>query len=88
MFDVADDFQSDECTLLCDNQSAISIAHNPVQHDRTKHIDIRYHFVRDHIGKDFHLYYVPSEDMVADILTKPVGKNSLDKFCHMLFVTN
>lgn len=81
--------QSDKCvvTLSCDNQSAISIAHNPVQHDRSKHIDIRYHFVRDHIEKDFQLCYVSSENMVADILTKPVGKGILSKFCHMFFVT-
>jgi hypothetical protein len=37
--------------LLCDNESAIKIANNPVQHSRTKHIDIRHHFLRDHVSK-------------------------------------
>jgi hypothetical protein len=37
--------------LLCDNESAIKIANNPVQHSRTKHIDIRHHFLRDHVAK-------------------------------------
>ena len=37
--------------LLCDNESAIRIAHNPVQHSRTKHIEVRYHFIRDHVAK-------------------------------------
>jgi hypothetical protein len=37
--------------LLCDNESAVKIANNPVQHSRTKHIDIRHHFLRDHVVK-------------------------------------
>jgi hypothetical protein len=37
--------------LLCDNESAVKIVTNPIQHKRTKHIDIRYHFLRDHVGK-------------------------------------
>jgi hypothetical protein len=40
-----------EIPLLCDNESAIKIANNPVQHSRTKHIDIRHHFLRDHVAK-------------------------------------
>jgi hypothetical protein len=37
--------------LLCDNESAIKIAYNPCEHSRTKHIDIRHHFLRDHVMK-------------------------------------
>jgi hypothetical protein len=37
--------------LMCDNKSAVKLATNPVQHSRTKHIDIRYHFLKDHVGK-------------------------------------
>jgi hypothetical protein len=40
-----------EISLLCDNESAIKIANNPVQHSRTKHIDIQHHFLRDHVSK-------------------------------------
>ena len=40
----------DKMPLLCDNDSAVKIANNPVQHSRTKHIDIRHHFLRDHVG--------------------------------------
>lgn len=40
-----------EMTLYCDNQSAINISKNPVQHFRTKHIDIRYHFIRELVDK-------------------------------------
>ena len=38
--------------LLCDNESAIKISHNPVQHSRTKHIDIRHHFLRDSVQRE------------------------------------
>ena len=47
--------------LLCDNTSAISIAKNPVLHSKTKHIDVRYHFLRDHAEKgDIDLSHVES----------------------------
>ena len=38
--------------LLCDNESAVKLANNPIQHSRTKHIDICYHFLRDHVAKN------------------------------------
>ena len=41
----------DKVPLLCDNESAIKIAHNPVQHTKTKHIEIRHHFIRDHVSR-------------------------------------
>ena len=45
----------DRIPLLCDNESAIKSANNPVQHSRTKHIDIRHHFLRDHVqGMIYH----------------------------------
>ena len=49
----------DKVPLLCDNESAIKIAYNPVQHTRTKHIEIRHHFIRDHVARgDIDLSYV------------------------------
>ena len=64
--------------LLCDNESAVKIANNPVQHSRTKHIDIRHHFLRDHVAKGDILLGVRSEDQLADIFTKPLDKT---RFC-------
>jgi hypothetical protein len=65
--------------LLCDNESAIKIANNPVQYSRTKHIDICHHFLRDHVAKgDIILEGVISEDQLADIFTKPLDKT---RFC-------
>ena len=57
--------------LLCDNESAVKLANNPVQHSRTKHIDIRHHFIRDHVAKnDISLEGVRTEDQLVDIFTK------------------
>ncbi|GJZ26183.1 retrovirus-related pol polyprotein from transposon TNT 1-94, partial [Tanacetum coccineum] len=58
----------DKVPIFCDNTSAIAISNNPVLHSRTKHIDIRYHFIRDHILKgDIELHFVPTELQLADI---------------------
>ncbi|RVW78772.1 Retrovirus-related Pol polyprotein from transposon RE1 [Vitis vinifera] len=57
--------------LYCDNKSAINIAHNPIQHDRTKHIEIDRHFIKEKLEEGVVcMSYVPSEHQLADILTK------------------
>ncbi len=67
--------QSEPITLFEDNQGAIAIAQNPVGHSRTKHIDIKFHFVREAVGNDrVKLVYCPTESMVADIFTKPLTR--------------
>jgi hypothetical protein len=65
--------------LLCDNESAIKLANNPVNHSRTKHIDISHHFLRDHEAKgDITLRHVSTDKQLADIFTKPLDELS---FC-------
>jgi hypothetical protein len=60
---------------MCDSTSAISFAKNPVLHSRTKHIEVRYHFLRDNVEKgDIDLIRVPTEKQLADILTKPLDQ--------------
>ena len=67
----------DRVPLLCDNESAVKITNNPVQHSRTKHIDIRHHFLRDHVARnDILLCGVRSEDQLADIFTKPLDEET------------
>jgi hypothetical protein len=59
-------------TLLCDNESAIKLADNPVNHSRMEHIDIRHHFLRDHEAKgNIFLSHVSTDKQLADIFTKP-----------------
>ncbi|WVZ89700.1 hypothetical protein U9M48_036069 [Paspalum notatum var. saurae] len=63
----------DRIPHLVDSTSAISIAKNPVLHSRTKHIDVRFHFLRDHYEKgDIDLIHVVSANQLADIFTKPL----------------
>ena len=63
-----------------DNKSAISLCKNPVFHDRSKHIDTHYHFIREFVeGGKIAVEYISSDDQLADILTKPLGHvKSLD----------
>ncbi|GJW27243.1 retrovirus-related pol polyprotein from transposon TNT 1-94 [Tanacetum coccineum] len=61
--------------IFCDITSAIAISNNPVLHSRTKHIHIRYHFIRDQILKgDIELHFIPTEYQLADIFTKPLDE--------------
>jgi hypothetical protein len=64
--------------LLCDNESAIRLTDNPVQHSRTKHIDIRHHFLRDHQQKgDINVCHISIYRQLADIITKPLDEKKV-----------
>ena len=64
--------------IKCDNTSTISISKNPMQHSRTKHIEIRHHFLIDHAQKgDITLEFVRTKDQVVDIFTKPLMRINL-----------
>jgi hypothetical protein len=64
--------------LLRDNESVIRMADNPVEHSRTKHIDIRYHFLRDHQQRrDIEIAYVNTNNQLVDIFTKPLMRKPL-----------
>ena len=72
-------------TIYTDSHSAIALANNPEHHARTKHIDIQYHFVRDCVEDGrLHLEYCPTEDMVADGLTKALGPEEHRKLAKMM----
>jgi len=76
MMQTLQDFQI-TCTptisILCDNTGAISISKNPVMHSKTKHIPIKYHFLREQVSEqNIKAEYVPSKEQVVDILTKPL----------------
>ena len=66
-------------TVYCNNTSAINISKNPIQHSRTKHIDIRHHFIRDLVeDRVVTLDHVHTESQLADIFTKPLGSLRFD----------
>jgi hypothetical protein len=68
-------------TLRMDNQSAIAIARNPEFHNRSKHIEIRHHFLRQKVEEEeLDLAYVPTGDQVADVLTKGLVREKHEKF--------
>lgn len=70
------------CTkIYCDNSSSIKLSKNPVMHGRCKHVDIRFHFLRD-LTKDgtIELIHCNSEDQIADMFTKPL---KLESFCRL-----
>ena len=67
--------------IRIDNQGAINLAKNPIHHQRSKHIDIKYHFIRlEVMEKRVSLEYISSEENLADIFTKPASKGKLEKF--------
>jgi hypothetical protein len=67
--------------LLCDNETAIRLEDNPVEHSRTKNIDIRHHFLRDHHQRgDIDVCHINTENQLADIFTKPLDEK---RFCRL-----
>src|SRR6266550_4266443 len=74
--------------LLCDNQGAIFSASNPVTQHKSKHIAICYHYIRERVeNKDINLYYIPTNQQVADLMTKNLDKNKIKFFLNELGIT-
>ena len=72
-------------TINCDNQGAIALAKDNKFHSRTKHIDIRYHFIREAVeDKKIMVSYIPTEENVSDILTKALAKPKFQRFVELL----
>ena len=72
-----------------DNNSAIALSKNHVFHKRTKHIDTRFHFIRELVNdKEICLEFCKSEDQLADIFTKPLAKDTFQYLCSYLGMTS
>ena len=66
-------------SIKCDNTSAISISKNLVLHSKTKHIPIKYHFLREQVAqKIVKLEYVPTKEQIADIFTKALAREPFE----------
>ena len=80
--------QSGPTTINCDNKSTIAMEKNPVHHSRTKHIAIKYHFIREaETNMKIRLEYCPTEDQIADIFTKALPRPRFELLRAMLGVT-
>jgi len=84
--DVGEGSQHRPVVIFGDNQGAIALSKDPVNHQRSKHIDVRYHFIRDEVNHGrVVIEYCPTSDMVADMMTKPVTKVKLGQFSKFIF---
>ena len=82
-------FKLEKIPIFCDNTNAIAITQIFFQHSRTKHIDIRYHFIRDHVMNGIvELHFVPSEKQLADIFTKPLDESTFSRLVSELGMLN
>ncbi|KAJ0927704.1 putative RNA-directed DNA polymerase [Helianthus annuus] len=79
--------QTSASSIMCDNEAAIQISENPVQHDRTKHVEVDRHFIKEKLEAGIiELPFVRSEDQLADILTKAVNGRILNQFLDKLSI--
>jgi hypothetical protein len=69
------DLEMEVTMILCDNHSYIKMTENHVFHDKSKHIEIRYHYIRDMVQREaIKLQYVSTDEQVVDVLTKPLSR--------------
>ncbi|GJT81352.1 hypothetical protein Tco_1055694 [Tanacetum coccineum] len=75
-------FYFDKIPIYCDSKTAIAISCNPVQHSRTKHIDVRYHFIKEYVKKGIvELFFVRTEYQLAGLFTKALPE---DRFKYLV----
>ena len=81
------DLEMEAITILCDNQNCIKMIENPVFHDKSKHIEIRYHYIHDMVQRGaIKLQYVSMDEHEADVLTKPLSHVKFEHFWDKLGV--
>ena len=65
--------------ILCDNTSAISISKNPIMHSKTKHIPIKFHFLREQVTeKNIKLEYIGTKENITNIFTNPLPRDTFE----------
>lgn len=79
--------QETPTVIFCDNQSAINLSKNPVMHGRSKHIEIKHHYIRNMVDEqEISMEYCGTNMQVADVLTKALVYEKFVKFRHLLGV--
>jgi hypothetical protein len=72
---------SDSTVIFCDNQSCVKLSENPMFHDRSKHIEIKYYYIHDRVQKgEVKLQYISTDEQIVDILTKHLSKGKFVYF--------
>ena len=84
--ELAPDFVQNPTVVYSDSQSAQAIANNQILNNRTKHIDVKHHFIRECVleFKQIKLKYMTTDEMIADVLTKPLCKVKHNNFCNCM----
>jgi hypothetical protein len=73
--------EMDSIVIHCDNQSYVKLSENHVFHDKSKHIEIKYHYIGDMVQrKAIHVQYLSTHEQVADVFTKPLSKTKFEYF--------
>ena len=75
------DLELEVSCIYCDNQSYIKLLENPMFHDKSKHVEIKYHYIRDMVQKGVvELHYVETDEQIIDVLTKPLSRVKFENF--------
>ena len=75
------DYEMDSTVIHCDNQSCLKLSENLVFHDKSKHIEIKYHYIRDMVQrKAVHVQYLSTHEQVVDVFTKPLARTKFEYF--------
>jgi hypothetical protein len=83
------DLELEVTYIFCDNHSCIKLSENPMFHDKSKHVEIKYHYIKDLVQKRaVKLQYVATYEHIADVLTKPLSKVKFEYFRDKLGVVN
>jgi len=66
--------------LYCDSTSVINLTKNPIQHSKTNHIEVRHHFIKDHVQKgDYEIQFVKTKNQFTDLFTKLLARDRFNK---------
>ena len=77
----------DNTSAISVSKNLVSVSKNPIFHSKTKHIPIKYHFLREQVTNIVSLYYIPSKDQISNIFTKPLAKAQFEYLRQKLGVT-